>query len=478
MSVIPNKHSLPKRFKQYLPFVLILTAVAARLIPGPRIIDDAYITYRYARNILSGHGFVYNPGEILQGTTTPLYTLILTFLASISGGSSAPFPQIAWLFNTLCGALTVYLIWKIGRKLQTPFSGLFTALFWAVAPYSVTFAIGGLETSFFVLLLTLAVYLYLQDRTRWVFLISALSLIARPDALLLAGLMFLDRIYSFYVKGTDGRLPSPRWKTFLSELSIFLLPLVLWFGFAWLYFGTPIPHSVTAKSQAYSLPSLAAFIRFLQHYGTPFMGHHLLGTFWIGVGLILYPWLFTLGLIHTIKINPRIRPWAAYPWIYLLSFAVANPLIFRWYLTPPLLPYAFFILAGLEHLLTREINSASKFILNRDKFRYILLMILLLAPSGLSLHAWTLSPDHGPSRPAPEMAFIKLELIYQQAADVVANDLPRSSQADQSNPPHLAAGDVGVLGYQSGLPILDLVGLNSAQTVTYYPLQESDYIIN
>ncbi|MDP6777925.1 MAG: hypothetical protein QGI83_14300, partial [Candidatus Latescibacteria bacterium] len=39
--------------------------------------DDPYITYRYARNIAEGHGFIYNPGESVLGTTAPLYALIL-----------------------------------------------------------------------------------------------------------------------------------------------------------------------------------------------------------------------------------------------------------------------------------------------------------------------------------------------------------------------------------------------------------------
>ena len=33
--------------------------------------DDAYITYRYARNLADGAGFVYNPGERVLGTTPP-----------------------------------------------------------------------------------------------------------------------------------------------------------------------------------------------------------------------------------------------------------------------------------------------------------------------------------------------------------------------------------------------------------------------
>ena len=55
----------------------IVLALVARFLPGERTIDDAFITFRYSRNLLAGNGFVYNPGQRVQGTTTPLYTLLM-----------------------------------------------------------------------------------------------------------------------------------------------------------------------------------------------------------------------------------------------------------------------------------------------------------------------------------------------------------------------------------------------------------------
>src|SRR5687768_8996504 len=45
--------------------------------------DDPFITYRYAMNLRDGLGFVYNPGERILSTTTPLYTLILATLGGV-----------------------------------------------------------------------------------------------------------------------------------------------------------------------------------------------------------------------------------------------------------------------------------------------------------------------------------------------------------------------------------------------------------
>ena len=45
--------------------------------------EDFLITLRYAENLAHGQGLVFNPGERVLGTTTPLYTL---FLAAIISG--------------------------------------------------------------------------------------------------------------------------------------------------------------------------------------------------------------------------------------------------------------------------------------------------------------------------------------------------------------------------------------------------------
>ena len=50
---------------------LVVIALVARALPGARTIDDAFITFRYSRNIVDGEGFVYNPGVHTLGTTTP-----------------------------------------------------------------------------------------------------------------------------------------------------------------------------------------------------------------------------------------------------------------------------------------------------------------------------------------------------------------------------------------------------------------------
>src|SRR5207249_3174984 len=52
---------------------LLLIAFASRF--SDFVTDDAFITFRYAHNLLNGHGMVFNPGERVEGYTNFLWVL-------------------------------------------------------------------------------------------------------------------------------------------------------------------------------------------------------------------------------------------------------------------------------------------------------------------------------------------------------------------------------------------------------------------
>jgi hypothetical protein len=465
-----------RRLTHLLPGAIILLALVARLIPGPRTIDDAYITFRYARNILAGSGFVYNPGEHVLGTTTPLYTILLTAIAIFTGGVQAPYPLIALIVNALADAGTCALLWKLGKQLHAPWAGLGAALVWAIAPYSVTFAIGGLETSLYIFLLTATISVYLERQYRLAAFLAALTILTRPDAAILIGPLVLDRLIEA-VRIISGRIKG--FQINLIEISAFSVPLLAWITFATFYFGSPLPHSITAKTLAYRLAADEGLIRLMQHYATPFMDNLSLGTAGIVIGLFLYPFLSLIGIRSLLRENIHIWPFLLYPWFYFAIFAVANPLIFRWYLTPPLPAYILSILAGAERIMTDLLKRSVKphpgfqqLAASPSSFLTIIvpILVILVVPFSLSMRGWILHPDHGSGRPAPDMAWFKLELLYRQAAEILSTQITPNQV--------VAAGDVGVLGYFTRARILDTVGLNSRQTERYYPLDASFYVTN
>ena len=67
--------------QRLLAVALLAAAVAFFLVeawPQRVPLDDSFISFRYARNLLEGHGLVYNPGEPVEGYTNFLWTLVMT----------------------------------------------------------------------------------------------------------------------------------------------------------------------------------------------------------------------------------------------------------------------------------------------------------------------------------------------------------------------------------------------------------------
>ena len=430
---------------------LLALALLARLLPGERMVDDAYITFRYARNLISGRGLVYNPGERVLGTTTPLYTFLLAGAALATG--SRDFPALALALNALSGAAAVWLLYGLGKRVTGQVPAAVAALLWAVAPYSVTFAVGGMETDLTIALLLAAAYAHLTGHPRALAVLSALALLARPDAAILLVLLWLAQLTTRRAPLAIRNIP---WREGLIGLAI-LAPWLIW-GTS--YFGSPLPGSIAAKAITYRLGSNASLVRLIQHYGTPFLGDALFGPAWHLVGFAVYLLLCGLGGLRAVRRNRRVWPLLAYPYLYLTVFAAANPLLFRWYLAPPLPFYFLFILTGVWAV-AGDVGRA---------IRPSLFAIFTLTALALTLNGWDLHPDHGPNRPAPEMAWFKLELLYDRASEVV---LAHAAPGDT-----LCAGDIGVLGYRTGLHVVDTVGLVTPESRRYYPTDPDIYVIN
>jgi len=461
------------RFTFYVLIAIFALAVILRLLPGERIVDDAYITYRYARNLVNGAGFVYNPSERVMGTTTPLYTLLMTGLSLIL--QTQNFPALSIWVNALADGVTCVLLVVLGERLSGRRRvGVAASLLYAVAVFSVTFAIGGMETSVCVMLLTLTAILYLHRRPAWG-LIAALALLTRPDALIFLGPISLDYGLRLLpgLRNTKYAILNTQYSIH-KTIALFLAPLIPWLVFATLYFGTPVPHSIAAKSVTYQLNPEEAFVRLWQHYSNPFVENATLeklpyGNFWPLPGIVVYLSLYLIGWLSFIKRDTRALAIGAYPFLYFATFAAANPLIFRWYLTPPLPLYFIGLLGSVSHIADglSHVTIFKRLSFDVSRLTFLLPCTLFLL---FSLRAWVLSPDHGPSRPAPNMAWFKLEQLYAQVGGELAPQITPQTV--------IAVGDIGAMGYFSGARILDTIGLVSPESVPYYPLPREQLVIN
>ncbi|MGB9594563.1 MAG: hypothetical protein ACPL7R_10555, partial [Anaerolineae bacterium] len=233
-----------------------IAAVALRWLQGPQIVDDAYITFRYARNLAQGLGFVYNVGERVLGTTTPLYTLLL----ALNGILPVSHARLSLAINAVSDGLTCVLlaglIWRLSGSRRGAVLG---AAAFALCSQSVAGAATGMETSFFTMLLVAAFYLYASGRLLPSAAVFGLAVLTRPEALAAAGLAFL------------GMFAAKRWGAW-REAAVFALVLLPWVAFATAYFGSPVTNSVWAKEQSYQpMPAFAALVNFCARFGNLFV---------------------------------------------------------------------------------------------------------------------------------------------------------------------------------------------------------------
>jgi 4-amino-4-deoxy-L-arabinose transferase-like glycosyltransferase len=452
-----------------LRFLLILSlmaiAIAARALPGPRTIDDAFITFRYSANLLDGFGFVYNPGVQTLGTTTPLWALLMAAIAGLTGGRD--FPWYALTLSALIDALNTACIFLIVHRLTgRDRVAVIPALAWAISPMSVTFAVGGMETSLAILwgLAGFTLYLY-RDPARPGFDLAlgaciGLGLLTRVDTVLWIGPLVLAHWIAILRERADQPLwRRISWRTWLTA-ALIVLPFMI---AAWAYFGSPIPNSVTAKRNAYIVEPNAALIRLIQTYATPFFEFDTFGPVGAMIAAFVYPALFVIAVVSVARRDARALALFAYPILYFIVFSLLVGLIFRWYMAPPLPAWMIALTVGLWALLRPLAESP------RPALRP-LGTVILAAVGGLwlfmSLNAWTLTPDHGAlaGRPAPIMAWHRIELLYADMARYLRDELGISPTT------RVAAGDIGAIGFYSGAVIVDTVGLVTPENTRYYPV--------
>jgi len=123
-------------------------------------VDDAYISFRYARNLARGLGLVYNAGERIEGYTNFLWTVLLA--GAIRVGLD---PDV---FAKVTGGLIAFgslgLTYTLAGRLK-PFHTLPCIATWLLASTVVFsgYAIFGLETSLFTFLLLAGTLLFFRE---------------------------------------------------------------------------------------------------------------------------------------------------------------------------------------------------------------------------------------------------------------------------------------------------------------------------
>ncbi len=244
--------------------------------------DDAYISFRYVKNLIAGHGLVFNPGQRVEGYTNFLWIMIIALFA----GLGLDPVMVSKVLGVASGCLSVVVLYEIskhyfgravtalastagGRPAHPGFAGmtpdeirllaLSPPLLLASNGAFAYWSISGLETSLFVLGVLTTLYCYLSDMRLAVAAAATTSLV-RPEGVLIFAILML---YSLIARRESvGRVA-------LSVMGFALLTLPF-LVFRLLYYGDLLPNPFYAKtglSPDYLRSGLGYFWNFLRDYG-------------------------------------------------------------------------------------------------------------------------------------------------------------------------------------------------------------------
>jgi len=402
---------------------VLLALLAWAMVRRQDLIDDAYITARYADNLAHGYGWVWNPGAApTDGTTAPLWTLLL---AGISR-SSLPFVPATLALNAVCyGVMGVCGCLLAGKMAGRAGAALCLAIMAAFAVFLPSCA--GMETPLYGAMLAGSFLAWRCDRRRTAFALAALLPLVRGDGILVWGVLCAATLL-----GRRREL----WPAALAAL----LPLAGWELFSLWQFHSLLPTSFLAKhAQAATISGKIDWRSFLRP------GWPMEAGIWLLAGGVA-------GMVASAR-TPIGRMLALWTVLYVAFYiTVANVPASPWYIVPAwwVLPI---LIGGAAGRWRRPGKTRSP--------RRLILPALCVTTIVLGL------------RPAPEVVSAAFAYqapppnLFYQAADYL-NAHPRGL---------VAAAEIGALGYYSHDPVVDILGLVSPEVVPHLRTRDYGWVI-
>ncbi|RMF30844.1 MAG: hypothetical protein D6759_11150 [Chloroflexi bacterium] len=389
-------------------------------------IDDTYISLVYVRNLLEGNGLTYN-GLRVEGFSNFLWVLLVT-------GGTLLFrldpivvaKGLGFLIALASPGLVVAVATAVGR----PLAGVLAAFWLALNPFYAVWSMGGLETPLYASLILVVTLLYLRaarsDRRKdWLVVGggTGLAALTRPEGFLLAGVVALHVAWR-----RRAWLSSQRRRDLLPFVAGWATIVAPAWGFRWGYYGHFWPAPVYAKMGGGSSQILAGL-----NYGWDFLQA---SHYWPLLALLWVPF-------HLHGQEKRYQEETSF--LILLSGLLVGGVIaaggdwmpaFRFFV--PVLPLLYLMVA---------ITTVDLLAQERCRWRW--------RRGGVAVVAI-----------GAALASLAIPDTYRRAirhAMATADALPQTGMwlAQHAEPGSLlAVVDAGAIPYYSGLPTIDMVGLN------------------
>ena len=420
-------------------------------------LDDGWIHQTYARNLAQTGQLAYVSGQSSAGSTAPLWTGLL----SIGYLLRLDYRLWTYLLGGVFLTLTAWTTYRLAHRLfpeqpwAAPLTGLLCALEWHLA----WAAFSGMETILFAWLVLLLMDLQCticnsqfairNSQLAVAGIVAGLLTMARPEGLLLAGLVGLVLLWHAW--------RATRWQGVLATAGYglaFVAVVSPWLVFNLRVSGQPFPNTFYAKQAEYhALLSLPIWTRLVRV---------LLPTL-AGPQFLLIPG-FLYAALHpphshtsTLPRSPLTTRHSPLPAIHyllpllwwlltLLVYALRLPVNYQHgrYLIPTIPVFILYGTGGTLRLLRSASTRMTLWVVSRS---------LLLATLVLLLAFWV----RGARVYADDTGFIEGEMV------AVAHWLNANTEPDAL----IAVHDIGAVGYFAQRPLLDLAGLITPEVVPF-----------
>lgn len=268
--IVYSKHAKRECGSHLLSPLLLMVLVCIAWV-NRFIQDDAFISFRYADNLVRGFGLTWNPGEpAVEGYTNFLWTILAAFFIRL-GVSPVLFSTIAGLV-LFAGSIMVF--YNIARlTLNDCRLAVFGVLLLGTNHTFSSYATGGLETQLQSFLILSAAYLSFRaaeaDKTLlrrylYISLVAAAALLTRMDSVLFIAVLYAMLLHDlvFVRKSSD-----------LAAYMNLLLPVIAVFSaysvFRIAYYGDFFPNTfyVKATGSTNIIGGIRYVLGFLLRYG-------------------------------------------------------------------------------------------------------------------------------------------------------------------------------------------------------------------
>lgn len=277
--------SVGRRIPPSLLFGILLAASTALILSTSFIQDDAYISFRYARNLAAGNGMVWNIGDDqpVQGYTNFLWTALM----ALPIGWGISIEECIKVLGVAIGLLTIISAYRFATDLfKSKRKALVPALLLSTNYSFLAYCTGGLETQLVALLATTCWYIAFRavnqksednlDRSKGICsqqasillisFVAGLAFLTRPDSVLISVPCIAYTITALF------RDKDVRYWNILPPLTLpFAAILAAKLSFSYFYYGSILPNTFYIKADSFSLINLKLgslyLMQFLVFYG-------------------------------------------------------------------------------------------------------------------------------------------------------------------------------------------------------------------